>query len=74
MVKGRRRTSQVRREERVCRFCEGGEVEDEEHFWMRCPRWSERKGELWRDIGAVDREVVRTLLWCSGMRRGSWIG
>ena len=73
VVKGRRRTPQVRREERVCRFCEGGEVEDEEHFWMRCPGWSERRGELWRDIGAVDREVVRTVMFWDEERRLDWL-
>ena len=54
VVRGRRKSPQVPREERVCRLCHHGVVEDQQHFWLHCPRWTEQRTELWEALFAVD--------------------
>jgi hypothetical protein len=36
-------------EERVCEFCNKGEVEDERHFVLSCPLYSTVRAELWTE-------------------------
>ena len=38
----------VTRQERVCKECDSGEVEDVDHWWMRCEAWKSRT------IGSLD--------------------
>ena len=36
----------MERQERICKCCESGEVEDVEHLVMRCAHVKEKKGEV----------------------------
>ena len=36
----------LRREERICKNCSGGEVEDVGHLLMRCTYVEEKRGEI----------------------------
>jgi hypothetical protein len=51
---GRRRSPQVPREDRMYRQCHHGVVEDEEHFWLHCPRWEKQREELWGAMFEAD--------------------
>ena len=37
-------------EQRVCEFCDTGEIEDEKHFLLSCPLYRELRAELWKDV------------------------
>jgi hypothetical protein len=57
------RWERLSREERVCEFCDSGEVEDELHCLLRCTRWEERRRLVaWR--GNSEEEFVRW--WLGG--------
>jgi hypothetical protein len=53
------RRYQQLREDRVCRCCDEGEVEDEEHLLEVCQRWKEERGVMWRRV----KEHVRRKTW-----------
>ena len=48
------RWSGLRREERICKQCALGEVEDEAHFVLRCEALSEERRNLLRHMELVD--------------------
>jgi hypothetical protein len=55
----------LQRGERVCEFCESGEVEDEVHMMTRCSRWKEVWKELseeWRVRGLEEEKAVQWTL------------
>ena len=70
---GRRRAPQVPREDRLCRHCHHGVVEDEEHFWLHCPRWAEQRDELWGDMFEVDDMVTGGVLQGSDRAKLDWL-
>ena len=50
-------------EERICIFCESGEVEDERHFLCRCEAWKDEREVILRKVrklgvGMEDEEVM----------------
>ena len=45
------------REERKCEVC-GQEVEDEEHFMLRCVRYAGRREKMLRELGKITEECV----------------
>ena len=49
------RWSGLQREERICKQCALGEVEDEAHFVLRCEALSEERRNLLRHMELVDR-------------------
>ena len=61
----------LKREERKCTNCDGGEVEDVKHFLMRCKAWNrEREGlvEKMKKVAGFDeaeeeRNVAWRLIW-----------
>ena len=77
------RWSGLKREERSCRQCTVGEVEDEEHFLLRCEGWRQERemlagfmgdleGEFW--TATDDRKVALILdQACSNGRVGKAI-
>ena len=48
------RWSGLQREERICKQCSLGEVEDEAHFVLRCEALSEERRNLLRHMELVD--------------------
>ena len=38
----------VKREERICKECNSGEVEDVSHWLLRCPTWNSQRQSLMR--------------------------
>ena len=78
---GRRRG--VRLEDRVCRWCKSGEVEDEEHFLLKCVKWEEEREVLWeliakgpggkraREQWGVER-ILKEIGNRSDVRKGVW--
>jgi hypothetical protein len=70
---GRRRAPQVPRKDRVCRQCHLGEVEDEEHFWLHCPRWAEQREGLWNDMFEVDDMATGGALQGSDRAKLDWL-
>ena len=50
------RWSGIKREERSCRQCKVEEVEDEEHFLLRCEGWREERETLAGFMGDLERE------------------
>ena len=55
----------LRREDRVCEVC-GQEVEDEEHFMLRCVRYRMGRRIMMREVGEVMEETKKWL------REGNW--
>ena len=51
---GMGRWSGLEREERICKQCALGEVEDEAHFVLRCEALSEERRNLLRHMELVD--------------------
>ena len=49
----------VKREDRTCKECNSGEVEDVEHWLMRCPAWNNQRESLLKLI-QPDRDDTRT--------------
>ena len=50
-------------QERICIFCESGEVEDERHFLCRCEAWKEEREAVLREVRKLgvtmaDEEVM----------------
>ena len=43
-------------EERVCEMCQDGSVEDEEHFILKCNKYTTERNELFRTIGITGDE------------------
>ena len=43
---GRYRKEEI--EERVCEFCDSKEVEDEQHFMLRCKTFTDLRTKMWR--------------------------
>ena len=70
---GRRRAPQVPREDRLCRQCHHGVVEDEEHFWLHCPRWAEQRDELWGAMFEVDDMATGGVLQGSDRAKLDWL-
>jgi len=52
------RYSKIPPEQRICDFCNTGEVEDEKHFLVRCPLYCTLREGLWRDIYPLLRQPV----------------
>jgi hypothetical protein len=62
----------LQREERVCEFCESGEVEDEIHMMTSCSKWKEVWKELseeWEVRGIGGEEAVKWTMTGMTMRR-----
>ena len=61
----------MKREERKCTNCDGGEVEDVKHFLMRCKAWNEEREKLVEKMKKVagfdeveeERNVAWRLMW-----------
>ena len=74
----------MRREERVCKECESGEVEDVEHWLLRCVAWKTlREPLLWRaqehQFQMMAADILRDLwlvlfgaCWKNGMIPSEW--
>jgi hypothetical protein len=73
VTRGRRMSPQVPREDRVCRQCHHEVVEDEEHFWLHCPRWAEQREEMWGDMFEVDDMATGGALRMSDKARLDWL-
>ena len=71
---GRRKNhDKVPRSKRLCKLCDMGVVEDEEHFWLRCEHWSKQRRELWHAALQVDAIATRRAVWLSGPERLDWM-
>ena len=44
-------------EERLCLVCNGGEVEDETHFLLRCNKYSQNRQKLFGEIPDLDNFI-----------------
>ena len=72
-VKRGGRYERLKPEERMCLFCDSGEVEDEKHFLCDCERWSEMRKRTLRDArkrmmgSQSDLEIMMTM---DGEKRG----
>lgn len=44
------RYEKLEKEERICIFCDSGEVEDESHFLCRCAAWKEERELVLREV------------------------
>jgi hypothetical protein len=40
-------------EERICEFCEKKEVEDETHFILKCPLYTDLREEMWKSVEEI---------------------
>jgi uncharacterized protein YhaN len=69
----RGRCKGLSRGKRICKFCDSGEVEDEEHFLDRCGRWKEGRQELRRRLIEVNLRRWRVATSWSSMERTDWI-
>jgi hypothetical protein len=47
----------MERWERICKLCDCGNVEDEEHFLDECGRWESERKEMWAKVASVDLRV-----------------
>ena len=61
------------REERLCRCCSDGCVEDEEHFLVECVRWEGLRGEMWGELLRVDPAAVRVVVGWVKWRMVDWV-
>ena len=48
---GRYRGEEV--EERVCEYCDMGEIEDEDHFMRKCKLYEDLREKMWRDFEEI---------------------
>ena len=56
-------------EERVCQVCMSGEVEDEEHFMLRCGAYSDLRKLMIEELQQLGGEVVSE----EGEEREKWM-
>lgn len=58
-------------EDRICLFCDSGEIEDEEHFLCRCSAWSEERDRCVSEARELARDQCSDLelLMCARERR-----
>ena len=50
----------VKREERICKECNSGEVEDVIHWLLRCPTWNSQRQPLMKMIQRSQDDVITT--------------
>ena len=55
---GRHRKNKISVELRICKFCSGGEVEDEFHFIMSCPFYIEERITFLTKIVSDNEELL----------------
>jgi hypothetical protein len=55
--------SQLERSERVCKVCSSGEVEDEEHFLLRCRPLEKEREEMWASTKVAVEECGGGSVW-----------
>jgi hypothetical protein len=68
------RWNRVRLEERVCGWCESGEVEDEEHFLDGCEGGKRMRGETWNEMRVGgDEQAVKRIEGCGREERVDWV-
>ena len=48
--RGRHAKPKIAKEERECRYCKLDEVEDEEHFLLKCPLYNEQRLSLFNSV------------------------
>jgi hypothetical protein len=70
---GRRRG--VFRDKRVCGWCDGGKVEDEEHFLEGCPsqRWARHRKGVWDEMREGDSQAVKRIEMGGREERVDWM-
>jgi hypothetical protein len=64
---GRRRG--LRREERVCQCCSGGQVEEVGHFVGECSAWAGQREGMWDELSGVNDRWVRRVRVVRGWGR-----
>jgi hypothetical protein len=47
------RYQQLPREERICVFCHTREIEDETHFMLKCPLYTDLREEMWTSVEEI---------------------
>jgi hypothetical protein len=67
------RSKGLSRGERICKFCDSGEVEDEEHFLERCGRWKAGREELRTRIKEANLRRWRVATSWNSTERTDWI-
>ena len=50
----------VKREERICKECNSGEVEDVSHWLLRCPTWNSQRQSLMKMIQPSQDDAITT--------------
>ena len=49
----RGRYKNIKREDRLCKYCTLEEVEDESHFFLHCPKYDKLRCELYKNINNI---------------------
>jgi len=62
---GRWRRPREKEEERICLLCESGEVENEEHFVMRCTRYDDLRQILFSKVLQATEGRINLAVWKS---------
>ena len=52
----------LKREDRLCKQCKLEEVEDEEHFMLRCEGWTQEREVVTKSMERLVRELVQQLM------------
>ena len=61
------RYEKLEEEERICIFCESGEVEDERHFLCRCEAWKDEREVVLREVRKLGvRMTEEEIMFVSG--------
>ena len=63
----------VARAERVCRWCKGGYVEDEEHFLDGCKWWRKERRPVWDAMRVGDESYVKKVEGWTRVERVDWM-
>ena len=61
------------RAERVCRWCKGGYVEDEEHFLDGCKWWRKERRPVWDAMRVGDESYVKKVEGWTRVERVDWM-
>jgi len=71
---GRRRGGKgVFRDERLCKWCKSGVVEDAEHFLEECRGWVGERKRLWEELRGRDARTARMVSGLSREERVDWL-
>ncbi len=72
-TRGRYRKPKVMRRDRVCKWCESENVEDEDHCWGECERWSGMRSAVWSKMRMGDRDPVKKIEGAGRQEKVDWM-